>query len=98
MVSSGGSEVMNNNENNNEILSFEELRKKLGMDDQPKAELKKTGTVSETKPTVNDDIFAEIEQTLNENSEIESVIEPKQVVENGKTFVDITEQYVKKKL
>ena len=87
---------MNNNENNNEILSFEELRKKLGMDDQPKAELKKTGTVSETKPTVNDDIFAEIEQTLNENSEIESVIEPKQVVENGKTFVDITEQYVKK--
>ena len=24
---------MNNNENNNEILSFEELRKKLGMDE-----------------------------------------------------------------
>ena len=37
---------MNNNENNNEILSFEELRKKLGMDEPPKTETKPNNTVN----------------------------------------------------
>lgn len=91
---------MNNGENNNkEILSFEELRKKLGMDEPTNTEVKETPkneTVSKTKPTTNDDIFAQIEQKLTEETENEETAEPKHVVENGKTFVDITEQYVKK--
>ena len=86
---------MNNNENNNEILSFEELRKKLGMDEAPKTEVipkKKGETVASTPAT--DDIFTQIEQALNETTE--TINESKHIVENGKTFVDITEQYVKK--
>ena len=87
---------MNNNENNNEILSFEELRKKLGMDEPPKTEVKSEKTEQPIESTpVTDDIFTQIEQSLNETTETETN-EPKQVVENGKTFVDITEQYVKK--
>lgn len=91
---------MNSNENNNEILSFEELRKKLGMDESPKTQAKpKTEEkvkekANQTSPT--DDIFAQIEQTLNETTENDEVIESKHIVENGKTFVDITEQYIKK--
>ena len=49
---------MNNNENNNEILSFEELRKKLGMDEIPTSEAKPQKAekpVSVTPST--DDIF-----------------------------------------
>ena len=86
---------MNNNENNNEILSFEELRKKLGMDETPTSETKPKKAekpVSVTPST--DDIFTQIEQTLNDTTE--TVNESKHIVENGKTFVDITEQYVKK--
>ena len=89
---------MNNSENNNnEILSFEELRKKLGMDEPPKTETKPNNTEKtvDTTPST-DDIFAQIEQTLNETTENETVNESKHIVENGKTFVDITEQYVKK--
>lgn len=91
---------MNNNENNNEILSFEELRKKLGMDEQKeKVEIK-----SEPKPIIEDDIFEQIEQKLTEETnQSEEIIvsvddEPKHIVENGKTFVDITSQYVKKEV
>ena len=88
-----------NNENNNEILSFEELRKKLGMD-----ELKETVEIkTESKPIIKeDDIFEQIEQKLKEETnQVEEIVhvvndEPKQFVENGKTFVDITSQYVKK--
>ena len=90
---------MNNNENNNEILSFEELRKKLGMDETPKKEVKPKKTEETVVSThETDDIFTQIEQTLNETVETESepVNESKHIVENGKTFVDITEQYVKK--
>lgn len=88
-----------NNENNNEILSFEELRKKLGMDESKETVEIKT----ESKPVIKeDDIFEQIEQKLTEETnqaeEIVHVVddEPKQFVENGKTFVDITSQYVKK--
>ena len=47
---------MNNNENNNEILSFEELRKKLGMDETPTSEAKpkkaeKPNSLSKPEPT-----------------------------------------------
>lgn len=91
---------MNNNENNNEILSFEELRKKLGMDEpKEKVEIK-----SEPKPIIEDDIFEQIEQKLTEETnQSEEIIvsvddEPKHIVENGKTFVDITSQYVKKEV
>ena len=89
---------MNNSENNNnEILSFEELRKKLGMDEPPKTETKPNNTEKSVDTTSStDDIFAQIEQTLNETTENETVNESKHIVENGKTFVDITEQYVKK--
>lgn len=89
---------MNNNENNNEILSFEELRKKLGMDEpKEKVEIK-----SVPKPVIEEDIFEQIEQKLTEetsqDTEIVEIVdeEPKHIVENGKTFVDITSQYVKK--
>lgn len=86
---------MNNGENNNEILSFEELRKKLGMDEPsekptPKAE------IVETPSAKNDDIFTEIEEELSKATHNTETAEPKHIVENGKTFVDITEQYVKR--
>ena len=89
---------MNNNENNNEILSFEELRKKLGMDETPTSEAKpkKAEKPVSVTPSTND-IFTQIEQTLNETTETETINESKHIVENGKTFVDITEQYVKKR-
>lgn len=97
---------MNNGENNNnEILSFEELRKKLGMDEPANTETvasPNTESVVKSEPTENDDIFAQIEKELskeavkNEESEITETHKPAHFVENGKTFVDITEQYVKK--
>lgn len=95
-----------NNENNNEVLSFEELRKKLGMDESAapdetanngfseladdilSVEEKKT----EINPSSKDDIVSQIEKKL---SETESN-EPVEFTENGKTFVDITSQYVKR--
>ena len=89
---------MNNNENNNEVLSFEELRKKLGMDEPKETVEHKT----EAKSVIEDDIFEQIEQKLTEEtSQNEEIVknlddEPKHIVENGKTFVDITSQYVKK--
>ncbi len=96
MVSSGGSELMNNNENN-EVLSFEELRKKLGMD-EPQEKKTQPKINAETKtPIIGDDIFAEIEQKLDEEVVVENT-ESKEIVENGKTFVDITDQYVKKEI
>ncbi len=91
--------MKNGENNNNEILSFEELRKKLGMDEPRNTEIKETSKsedVSEIKSTTNDDIFAQIEQKLTEETVRTEYVEPKHVVENGKTFVDITEQYVKK--
>lgn len=91
---------MNNGENNNnEILSFEELRKKLGMDEPTNVDIStdsKSKADSEQKTVINDDIFAQIEQKLDEETVAVESSEPKHIVENGKTFVDITEQYVKK--
>ena len=58
----------------------------------------------EPKPIMEDDIFEQIEQKLTEESSQETEIiesvddEPKHIVENGKTFVDITSQYVKKEV
>ena len=85
-----------NNENNNEILSFEELHKKLGMDEPSKKESKPKVEEKVNPKPATEDIFTQIEQTLNETTENEPIIETKQIVENGKTFVDNTEQYVKK--
>lgn len=100
---------MSNIENNeNEVLSFEELRKKLGMDEAPakktvkKDELSSLQKEIETKliekrqetPVVND-IAADIEKQIEAQIEEEKTDGPKTLVENGKTFVDVTEQYVK---
>ncbi len=81
-------------ENNNEELSFEELRKKLGMDEPAVPE--KNSESNKTSQLISDDIFEQIEQKITENIEPEESIGPKHVVEDGKTFVDITAQYVKK--
>lgn len=81
-------------ENSNEELSFEELRKKLGMDEPKTTE---NNVESNTKPQlISEDIFEQIEQKLTENIEEDKTVGPKHIVENGKTFVDITEQYIKK--
>lgn len=96
---------MNNNENNNEILSFEQLREKLGMNNEPpkKEKAPKAPSAQEnTEPESTDELFEQIEKTLSEESErVEAIetaeaAEPRHIVENGKTFVDITEQYVTK--
>lgn len=96
---------MNGKENNNEILSFEELRRKLGMDEKP-SELSKEETadknssspaVTDTKSGKNDDFAQQIEKALEEQvSSEDGAADAKIVVENGKTFLDITEQYVSK--
>ena len=85
---------MSNMENNgNEILSFEELRQKLGMDEAP---TEKSVVVNEQSDDVviENDIASEIEKQLEEQTKTASA-EPKTLVENGKTFVDVTDQYVK---
>ncbi len=96
---------MANNENN-EILSFEELRKKLGMDvgekTAAKAESEFSSLEKELKATstktVNankqDDFAAQIDEALEKEVQAENKTENNTVVENGKTFVDITAQYV----
>lgn len=99
---------MSNVNNENEILSFEELRKKLGMDDTPtKITVKNDDLASieqetepkpiETKQEISaiNDVFADIEKQLETQIEEEKNDGPKTLVENGKTFVDVTEQYVK---
>ncbi|MGN0569369.1 MAG: class B sortase, partial [Candidatus Fimenecus sp.] len=96
---------MNGKENNNEMLSFEELRKKLGMDEKPAAPLKEETAdinspapeVTETEKSKNDDFAQQIEKALEEQVSLEdSATDAKIVIENGKTFLDITEQYVSK--
>lgn len=111
MVSNGGSGWMSNIEKNDEILSFEELRKKLGMDSEPQknisveefTELAEDIVSASKETTVNknisaDDLASEIERQLEEQVEVEKLEsdEPATVVEDGGTFVDITAQYVKK--
>lgn len=91
-----------NNENNNEVLSFEELRKKLGMDDKTITDSNVNtvfsdladdiGSVEENKSDKNTDIFSQIEEGLNKVESNASA----EFSENGKTFVDITSQYVNK--
>lgn len=96
-----------NNKDNNEILSFEELRKKLGMDDDTSKSKKEKilfndsdknvkidlSSKNKTADSEDDEFIAEIEKKLDEKIESEDGI--KRVTENGKSFVDITEQYVK---
>ncbi len=70
-------------------------------DDNVKVEQKLTqsetiSTKVEFNPTSSDDLFAEIEQKIIENTDGNNTSESKHIVENGKTFVDITEQYVKR--
>ncbi|MCH5190956.1 MAG: class B sortase [Oscillospiraceae bacterium] len=96
---------MDNNENK-DMLSFDELRKKLGMDeDEGKKEIidfdalqnggePTTDLKSSSADSFGDDIAAQIEKTLEEAANSEDG--PTVVTENGKTFVDITSQYVKK--
>ena len=93
---------MDNNENQG-MLSFDELRKKLGMDEDEKKETidfdslqNGDGELSDVNSSsAADDIAAQIEKTL-EAEAAKNENEPKVVTENGKTFVDITSQYVKK--
>lgn len=97
---------MDKNENN-DVLSFEELRKKLGMDEErgEKEIIDFDSLQNGSEPTEDiksnftaafgDDIAAQIEKKLEEET-AENSNEPKIVTENGKTFVDITSQYVKK--
>lgn len=96
MESEGGCATVNNIENNeNEILSFEELRKKLGMDEVPVEKQLFSNKPSENNEVIiENDITSEIEKQLEEQVKTTSN-EPKTLVENGKTFVDVTEQYVK---
>lgn len=89
---------MNKSENSNEVLSFEELRKKLGMDEQIPPKPKATEKEVTEKNLSADDLFAQIEQSIDKEAEAADSNEPKTVVENGKTFVDITEQYVTKQV
>lgn len=97
---------MSNIENNdNEILSFEELRKKIGMDNeetlnQDESDLFEDIFSEEDNSSVDkiveiDDITDEIDEQLEAQVEIEQVAATKTFVENGKTFVDVTGQYVK---
>jgi len=87
---------MTEQEKNNEMLSFEELRKKLNMDNpsadnETNADFEKlVEDIENGGKTKSTDDFSGVE--------IEKVdsIQPKIITENGKDFVDITEQYVKK--
>lgn len=87
-----------NNENNNEVLSFEELRKKLGMDATASTGSEEKTVFSEFADDVNtvdekkEDIASRIEETLSISEDKSS----SEFSENGKTFVDITSQYVNK--
>lgn len=100
---------MNGKENNNEILSFEELRKKLGMDNNtPKPEkiekaerankdlVEKSVKLQENGK--ENDIAEQIEKAIEEQINAEAVMpEGKIVIENGKTLLDITDQYISNK-
>lgn len=104
MVSQGGVRTLSSNENNNEVLSFEELRKKLGMDENaPKPKKKKINfddlqlpekespdISSKTTGYANDNIAAQIEKKLEEAA-------PSKKDDEDSAFVDITAQYVDKK-
>lgn len=88
------------NKDNNEILSFEELRRKLGMNETGDA-VEKSEISSEKSEIINrsnDDFAIEIEKQLelDANAAATPKNEPVKYVENGKTFVDITSQYVTK--
>lgn len=92
--------MSNIEKNENEILSFEELRQKLGMDEPKvkKADEPDLNIKSEKEFETNSDIAAEIERQLDAQLENKQETEspgPKLLVENGKTFVDVTDQYVK---
>lgn len=85
-----------NNENNNEVLSFEELRKKLGMDDNAPTNKNETSVFTELANDIssvedkNENIISQIEKNINESESDASA----EFSEDGKTFVDITSQYV----
>ncbi len=98
---------MNGNEKNYEVLSFEELRKKLGMD-EPDAGASKARGADEAEKELNDmlagsekasrDFAAEVEKELEKQAQSENEDTGEKIItQNGKTFVDITAQYVKKK-
>ncbi len=84
---------MSNKENNNEMLSFDELRKQLGIDEEELAEIKQEN--EDLSSATDESSTVIIDETLSEDVIEETpVIVGKRVTENGKTFVDITEQYV----
>lgn len=89
---------MNKNENN-DMLSFEDLRRQLGMEGEteeskPAETMKKTTKKEASSVSSENDIAADIEKAL-ENAEAEASA-PEIITENGKKFVDITAQYVDK--
>lgn len=83
---------MGSKDNNNEMLSFEQLREQLGMNEPAKNE-----TPTEKEKSVSVDLVDEIAEKLeNELTNETEKAKEKIIVENGKTFIDITEQYVTK--
>ncbi len=91
---------MANKENKNEMLSFEELRKQLGIEKSELPDVKKEdvelNSLLEDLPTEKIAEVKEESKIIEEKTEEESALNKneKRVVENGKTFVDITEMYV----
>lgn len=83
---------MDSKDNNNEMLSFEQLREQLGMTEPAKDE-----TPTEKENSIDGDIVDKINESLDKELSDESEKpQEKIIVENGKTFIDITEQYVTK--
>lgn len=87
---------MNKNDNN-EMLSFDELRKQLGMDTE---EPPKKQNISSPKTNVAKKEEQKISSTPKEpildEKEIFNHVTPKRVTDYNNSFVDITDQYVKK--
>ncbi len=84
---------MANKENNNEMLSFEELRKQLGISEDEIAEVKGDDEITALLNELPADEVTE-ESVVEVAEPVQEVVDGKKVTENGKTFVDITEQYL----
>ncbi len=85
---------MADNENKNNMLSFDKLREELGITEDEITDIKKDNAeVFDSLPDINSHEQSDIEiESLLE--EVSSYSDAKHVTENGITFVDITEKYV----
>ncbi len=78
------------NKENNEMLSFDTLRENLGISEEELVEIKKEVDEASAK---NTDSVEEADKPVEKIVET-PVVEGTRITENGKTFVDITSQYV----